>query len=130
MVPGRAILLSLLPLAAALALVPAAAAATITVGPSANGSTRELLSGDTLVVRLPGNPTTGYRWTVTARPSALRALGSTYLAPAKGLPGQGGTYVFRFRARAGAGTLRLAYARSFEKGKPPIRTFRLAVLVR
>ena len=117
-------------LTAGLALAPAAAAATVTVGPSANGSTRALRSGDTLVVRLPGNPTTGYRWTVTARPAALRPAGSSYVAPPKGRLGQGGTYVFRFTARGGAGKLRLAYARPWEKGKPPLQTFRLAVLVR
>jgi len=127
---GRAIRPLLPGLAAALLLAPAAAAATITVGPAANGSARELLSGDTLVVRLPGNPTTGYRWAVAARPAALRPLRFSYEAPPKGRLGQGGTYVFRFRARAGVGTLRLAYARPWEKGKPPLRTFRLALLIR
>jgi inhibitor of cysteine peptidase len=100
---------------------------TITVGQAANGKTIHPRAGDTLIVRLPGNPTTGYRWSVSRTPAPLRLLASSYVpSPPKRL-GQGGTFVFRFRVRAGHGTLTLVYRRPWEKSKPPLRSYSLLV---
>jgi inhibitor of cysteine peptidase len=104
--------------------------ATITVGPAANGTTVRPRARDTLVVRLPGNPTTGYRWSASRVPAVLRLLASSYVpSPPKRL-GQGGTFVFRFAVRRGSGTLGLAYRRPWEKNKPPLRAFSLTVRAR
>lgn len=107
-----------------------AAAATITVGPAANGTTIRLHAADTLVVRLPGNPTTGYRWSASRVPQALRLRTSTYVPALPKRLGQGGTFVFRFAVRPGSGTLRLIYRRPWETNKAPLRTFSLTVQAR
>lgn len=108
-------------------LASAAAAATVTVGPAANGTTVRLHVGDRLVVRLPGNPTTGYRWSALRVPAPLRLLSSVYVPSQPKRLGQGGTYVFRFAAGRGSGTLKLVYRRPWETKKPPLRTFTLTV---
>jgi predicted secreted protein len=105
-------------------------ASTVTVGAKANGTTVVLRAGQTLVVRLAGNPTTGYRWFAAHVPSALHLASAKYVAPPPGRLGQGGTYVFRFTVRTGNGSLRLEYRRAFEKVKPAIRTFTLAIRAR
>lgn len=105
-----------------------ASAATVVVGASANGTTVRLRSGDSLVVRLAGNPTTGYRWVVVQRPPLLRLTASRYEPSLPTRPGRGGTYTFRFAARAGrSGLLRLAYRRQWEIGKAPLRSFSLVI---
>jgi inhibitor of cysteine peptidase len=112
--------------------VLAAGMDTITVGPAACGSQRTLHRGDLLVVRLPSSPSTGYAWMVRSggRP-VLSLTGRTYVPPKDtrrlGAPG---TAVLRLRAAAAGKTvLRLAYARSWEQGVAPARTFALRVTV-
>jgi inhibitor of cysteine peptidase len=118
---------------AVLALGAGAALAgrTVTVGAGWNGNSVSLERGDTLVVRLAGNATTGYAWRIASAPRSLRKLGSSYLVRKTTPPlvGRGGTYVFRFAARPGHGTLRLIYQRPWEKRTPPLRTFTLRVSV-
>ncbi len=108
----------------------ALAGRTVTVGAAANGTSLGLKRGDTLVVRLAGNMSTGYRWDVASRPTSLRKLGSSYETrkSTPPMPGQGGTFVFRFAARPGQGTLRLVYHRPWEK-RAPLKTFTLGVAV-
>jgi len=112
--------------------VTGATTGTITVGQAANGSQRTLHRGDRLVVRLPSNPSTGYAWTVpsSTRPT-LAPSGRSYVPPADNeRVGAPGTAVLRFRAVvAGKTVLRLSYARAWEKGVPPARTFTLTVRV-
>lgn len=105
-------------------------AATIVVGPDASGNTVRPHVGDTLVVRLPGNPTTGYRWVIARRPPTLRLVASRYAPSTPARLGRGGTYIFRFKVGAGGGPLRLAYLRPWEKGKPPLRSFTLTIHAR
>ena len=107
-------------------LVALLAAATLVLGPAANGTTVSLHRGDTLVVRLAGNPSTGYRWSTVRVPASLQLVAAQYVAPKPQRPGAGGTYVFRFRAGTGAGRLALAYARPWEHTKP-LRSFVLTV---
>lgn len=105
---------------------------TITVGPAANGSQRRLQRGDVLVVRLPSNPSTGYSWKVRSGTRLVLAVaGRTYVPPKDGQRlGAPGTAILRLRAvAAGKTVLRLAYARSWEKGVAPARTFTLRVTV-
>jgi predicted secreted protein len=128
-VPRAPVLLAASTGAAVLAAA-AAAAALVTVGPSANGKTVRLAVGTMLVVKLPGNPTTGYTWSTKAVDRrVLEPLAIGYI-PAGKLPGSGGTFRIRFRA-VGAGTtgLKLVYARPFAHTPPP-RTFSLRVVVR
>lgn len=126
-----AIVATVLLAACGAASVGAVRTCTITVGMTANGSVRTLHRGDRLVVRLPSNPSTGYAWTISSagRP-VLRLLSRSFLAPEDGQRvGAPGVAVFRFRAAAaGRTTLRLAYARSWETGAKPARTFTLRIV--
>ena len=65
------------------------------------GKTVALKPEQELIVRLPSNATTGYRWAVeTLDVNVVTYLGSTYNAPGDGLIGQGGSEDLRFRAIA------------------------------
>lgn len=106
------------------------AVGTITVGPKADGTTVRPRPGDALLVRLPGNATTGYRWTVTHRPPALRLVSAKYVPLSPARLGSGGSYVFRFAAGPGSGVLRLVYRRPWQAAKPPLRRFTLTIRTR
>jgi inhibitor of cysteine peptidase len=90
---------------------------------------------DTVTVSLASNPSTGFRWTVRApAPAQLRAEGdSTFVAPTAASPavGASGTEVFTFRAvERGTANLTLDYARSFEQGVPPEKTWAVTIVVK
>lgn len=90
-----------------------------------------LATGDTLVVNLDGNPTTGYLWEMTAGRPILKQFGKPTFKPSRNLPGSGGKVTFRFVATApGRTVLEMIYHRSFEKGVPPLKTFKLPVEVK
>lgn len=77
--------------------------------------------GQTFVVALESNPTTGYEWSAAANPNA--EFVKSEQATSSTLVGAPGTQRLTFRATAaGSSTLTLSYARSFEPGVPPVRT--------
>jgi predicted secreted protein len=81
--------------------------------------------GQTVIVRLESNRTTGYRWNVTSPESAvLSRLGDAfYTPPQQGAVGAGGTESWWFRVVSpGAERLVLEYRRQFESGVPAART--------
>ena len=84
--------------------------------------------GDEVDLRLPGMPSGGYRWLPDNSSAALfepLAQGSAF---EQGSVGGLNETRFRFRIKAaGRGTLRLRYARSWEAGEPPLKTFGLTV---
>lgn len=80
-----------------------------------------------LEVVLSENATTGHQWAVAEVAGALELLGHGADA-GTGRPGAGGTHRFRFRAAAPGGHLVLHLSRSWETAKPPVGTFRLAVV--
>ena len=67
-------------------------------------------------VRLPSNPTTGFRWEVVDLGPVTQVGESVYEAPADtGVVGAGGTEVFTFTSNAsGSGELKLEYRRPWE----------------
>jgi inhibitor of cysteine peptidase len=90
-----------------------------------NGTRIVLNPGDTLVLKLKSNPTTGYSWALfgTVEP-LLKSQGSEYQSSQSGLAGAGGYQIFRFSAAgSGQGPLAVAYRRSWEKNVKPIREF-------
>ena len=106
----------------------------LVVTDSANGSTLVLQPGQPLEVRLPGNPSTGFRW--EHRPGTqgvLRQDGEPRFERADAAPGAvgaGGTEVFRFVPVApGLQALSFAYRRAWEKEVLPARTLDLEVRV-
>lgn len=106
--------------------------APVTVHGLDNGKPITLVKGQTLLVTLPSNPTTGYSWAVTSiDASILQQQGDPqYTAPANAMPGAGGTQTFTFIAAApGTTTLTLGYRRPFEANTPPVEVFSAAVTV-
>lgn len=109
--------------------------ADIVLGEDANGTTAAAEVKQTLLVKLAGNPTTGYRWSLTKLDGdAIEMVGKPEYVPdkaPKGIVGSGGTFRFLFRAlKSGKATLSLAYARPWEKDAAPAKTFRLTVEVK
>jgi inhibitor of cysteine peptidase len=105
--------------------------ATVTLGAQDDGRTITLKSGDTLIIELEGNPTTGFSWEVEAVDDAILALqgDAQYTASETGLVGSGGVFTFTFRAASkGQTPLQLVYHRSWENVAPE-DTFEVTVVV-
>lgn len=108
----------------------------IHIDESDNGSQLEFEQGQTLVLTLESNPTTGYQWEqVEGQESVLQQMGEAEYKPSDAgeppLPGAGGWEIFRFRA-AGPGqmTLQMIYHRPWEEGVEPLKTFSIQIVVR
>jgi inhibitor of cysteine peptidase len=96
----------------------------------------EIARGQSLVLTLDSNPTTGYRWEIAEmNTNVLRQEGDAVLelsdAGNSSLVGAGGTESFHF-AGVGAGktNLKLIYHRAWEKNVQPIKTYVVQVTVR
>jgi inhibitor of cysteine peptidase len=99
-----------------------------------DGKTVAVPAGKQIVVRLAGNPTTGFSWKVgKISGEAVQAQGGpAYVADKHrpGIVGSGGTFVFKLlAAKEGKSTVKLVYLRPWEKDKPPIRTFTATIEV-
>jgi inhibitor of cysteine peptidase len=93
-----------------------------------------LSSGQLLMLTLPSNPTTGFRWVLRdGAESVLESLGpEVYSNPEDaGLVGSAGVSTWRFNVKqAGKGQLRLAYQRPWETDVAPEKTFDCALEAR
>jgi inhibitor of cysteine peptidase len=109
----------------------ASGGASVTVSEADAGRTIQLRRGDTLIVELRGNPSTGYSWTVEAAESdVLNADGEPEFAPESDKLGAGGMYTIKFAAeRTGSAVLKLVYHRPWDKETPPARTFEIVITV-
>ena len=86
--------------------------------------------GQTLEVKLDGNPSTGYTWTVASAPEFLKSEGEpTFESEAEsGVVGAAGTQTLTFSVTAaGSGELSLSYLRPWETGTAPAETFKVDV---
>ncbi|MGL4317465.1 MAG: protease inhibitor I42 family protein [Pseudomonas sp.] len=94
----------------------------------------QLRSGQTLVVTLPSNPTTGFRWVVgNAAPGVLRSLGpEVYTTPEDaGLVGSAGQSTWRYQAyQPGQAHLQMHYQRPWETGVAPAKSIDCQLEVR
>jgi predicted secreted protein len=72
--------------------------------------------GETFVIVLDANPTTGYSWSVVASGgSRIASVGSAYLRPDSSRIGAGGKQILLFRATSsGAAAVTLRYVRPFD----------------
>lgn len=104
----------------------------VKIGDTDDGGQVPLEVGQTLVLSLDSNPTTGYQWEITELDEAiLKQTGHEYEADQPVLIGSGGKEVWRFQAQSpGSTTLSLGYRRSWEEGVEPIQTFSVEVVVR
>ncbi len=104
---------------------------TVTIGEEMNGRKIAVKQGQTLLLRIDGNPTTGYQWVVDELDESILALSDDpdYKSDSM-LIGSGGTYTFKFNTvNLGETTLRLKYYRDFEKDIPPAVYFEVHVTV-
>lgn len=78
-------------------------------------------AGQQVVVRLPENPTTGYRW---AQPAGVEVVADEFHPPGSSAMGAGGERVFTLAAFPAAGEVRFELKRPWGSGAPE-RTFTL-----
>jgi inhibitor of cysteine peptidase len=112
--------------------VKAAAEPALTLTERDDGGKRELKAGQRVLVLLNGNPTTGYTWQVDSKVDSkvLRQIGEPGFHQDAGLTGAGGIESVLFEAAGpGATTLSLSYARPWETGSSPEKTFTVHVTV-
>lgn len=93
-----------------------------------------LVTGQTLSLSLPSNPSTGYRWLVKNSAGAiLRSLGpEVYSHPEDaGVVGSAGKSLWRFQAQtAGEDHLLLVYQQPWAPEVAPVQTFDCAISVK
>lgn len=89
-------------------------------------------TGDALVLALPENPTTGYRWQLSLSPGGSLALTGDRFAPAGGgAPGAGGRRVFTLSAsQPGRVALRAVLTRAWESQHNAQRAFAVTLVIR
>jgi len=130
----RRIIVLLLVLVGIAALVAGCSLGTVSVSLDDAGAIKVAHLGDRLVVRLAGNPSTGYTWGRTAPSDAGLAASPLDVAresewefPAgENMPGASGLCIFEYIvARTGTVTLEYAYARSWET--EPVQTFSITI---
>lgn len=95
----------------------------------------ELKVGETQVLELEGNPTTGFSWALVEPLPADSPVHVTIAYEAadspRGLVGRGGVFKVRYTGVApGTATVVLVYARPWEKGKAPHMKTNLTVTVK
>jgi len=97
-----------------------------------NGRHITISLGEEILIRLPGNPTTGYQWEVLPNdPTLLKQKGEPVFVSDTNLIGSGGQITFLFvPCGIGSTHLKLAYDRPWEKQKPPIRVFEIGITVK
>ena len=95
-----------------------------------SGSTIELAVGDSVVIRLHGNPTTGFVWLVEDYDETMIFMvDQSYTETAGGGVGAAGLFEFEFEAtRSGDADVEFQYRRSWEE-KPAERVFTLRLLI-
>ncbi|MEQ8235846.1 MAG: protease inhibitor I42 family protein [Syntrophomonadaceae bacterium] len=105
------------------------------LGENDSGQEYQVPSGNTFIIALPSNPTTGYSWTLQnpGDGNIVTPLTDFYLAESSGeamIVGQGGKHYWQFKAlQPGSTKLELVYARTWES-VAPLSVFTLPITVR
>jgi inhibitor of cysteine peptidase len=95
-----------------------------------NGASLSVCTADRIVLDLPENPTTGYRWQIVQLPDSLEVVSDDFDPPASMAPGAGGRHRFVFAARSsGRGTTVLKLVRPWEAAGGAADEFRFEVVV-
>jgi inhibitor of cysteine peptidase len=104
----------------------------LTIAEGDNGRVVMVKPGDRIIIDLPENASTGYRWEIAQRASrcVLSVDGEETRVPAGAGIGAGGSRVFSLRADApGQSVICAELRRPWETGRPPERRFELTVEV-
>ena len=96
----------------------------VELGADDSGKIVELVEGESLVVRLESNPSTGYEWEAIVDGETVLTLAERAFADdGSDLAGAPGTETFRFDAVSeGQATVTLNYRRPWETDVEPIET--------
>ena len=97
-----------------------------------DGKTIEVRQGDLVTLRLPENPTTGYRWSLDEHDAlALEPAEKPKFEPASPAIGAGGIRTFTFLAKTvGESSLALSLRRSWERPTSGQKTFSVKIRIR
>ena len=102
--------------------------ATIEVTEANNGTSIDAEVGDTIVVRLSDNPTTGYRWDLEPVTGESLVLDDSGYEPSVGAVGSGGVATWSLRATAeGTTTVALKRWRPWEGNASVLDRFAVTV---
>jgi len=113
---------------------PISTPAPLNVDDSYSGGQVELSVGQSLVVTLESNASTGYSWSLAqiSDETVLNKTGNKYISPQTTGPivGAPGKEEWTFLAlKEGTSSISMEYKRPWEKDTPPARTFSLTVVV-
>ena len=107
-----------------------AGAKALTLDESSDGKTVEVARGGSIVLQLAATPSSGFDWAVTKAPPALGAPTMGFVAGGESMGASGKrriAWTLKEALPAGEHPVELGYARSFEKGVAPFKTFRFKV---
>jgi len=105
-------------------------AKTVSLDESGDGKTVEVGKGHTIVLMLTASPTSGFDWAVTKAPAALGTPTMGFVAGGDQMGASGKrriVWTLKDALPAGDHAVELGYARSFEKGVAPFKTFKFKV---
>ena len=119
------------PTATTAAAIPTKAPQQVQVTEADQGKNFMLSPGDSLIVVLDSNPSTGYTWVVKPvdNPVLAQAGEPVFKADSEKLGASGKTTLTLKSVAAGSQVLTLLYQRSFEKDTQPAKTFTVNVTV-
>jgi inhibitor of cysteine peptidase len=103
-----------------------------TVNVSESGKQIELAPGDSLIVTLDSNPSTGFAWSISgiSDEAVIDDVSNEFEGADTGMIGAGGQEVWTFEALdKGTSTIEMKYSRSWETGVEPAGTFSVTVVV-
>ena len=106
---------------------------SVTLTDASNGGKVEVRNGGQIIIRLDGNPSTGYTWEAKDLDTTLfnQAGDPVFSSSSPGLVGSAGTLTLTFNAlKAGTSQLTLIYHRPWETGVEAINTFTVTATVK
>jgi len=106
---------------------------SVTLTGANNGGKVEVQDGGQIIIRLDGNPSTGFTWETKDLDATLfnQAGDPVFSSSSPGLVGSGGTLTLTFTAlKTGTSQLTLVYHRPWETGVDPINRFTVTVTVK
>ena len=116
----------------AVTTVPGTTPEQVSVDASSTGKSITMSVGDTLVVTLQSNASTGFSWQLDqiSDTSVLEKTNNQYVAPATPMPGAPGSEVWTFEAlKSGTSAILMEYSQPFAGGIKGAQTFSLTVNV-
>ncbi|HEY41250.1 MAG TPA: protease inhibitor I42 family protein [Dehalococcoidia bacterium] len=108
----------------------------VNIDTSYDGQEVVIDAGKLLVIELPSNPTTGFRWELSepVDEDLITLVESNYepvTESTTGIAGAGGTEVWTFKAlTAGNATIAMEYSRPWEGGEKAVETFEVTVIIK